>query len=234
MVAVNAALCARGRAGRTSPDDDRARHALGAEVALDELPHLAATLADEADHVDLVRRRAGDHAQQGRLADARTGEDAEALADAAGHERVERPDAERHALGDAGTLERVGRRASARPRAVRGGPEAVDRPAEPVQRAAEQVVGDVDAQRMAGGGHPRARADARRLAQRHQQRAAVAEADDLGRDLAAAAAGVDRADLADLRLQPGRLDDQPDEVATRPYAVQIGGWIAAWRSDQII
>ena len=91
-------------------DDDRAGDALGPEVALDELAHLAATLADEADHVDVGRRRAGDHAQQRRLADAGAGEDAEALAAAARHQRVQRAHAERHALDDARALERIRRR----------------------------------------------------------------------------------------------------------------------------
>ncbi len=104
----------RGLVGRRD-DHDRAGHALGAEVALDELAHLAAALADEADHVDVGRRRAGDHAQQRRLADAGAGEDAEALAAAAGDERVERAHAERDALGDA--------------RARRAGPAAAPRPA---------------------------------------------------------------------------------------------------------
>ncbi len=166
-------------------DHDRAGHALGPEVALDELAHLAATLADQADDVDVGGRRAGDHAQQRRLADAGAGEDAEPLAAAARHERVERADAERDALVDARALQRIGRRrlhvARATPSATADRPEAVDRTAEAVERAAEQIVGDVDAQRATGRAHARARADARRLAERHQQRAAGAEADHLGR-----------------------------------------------------
>ena len=51
-----------------------------------------------------------------------------------------------------------------------------------------------------------------RVAQRHQQRAAGAEADHLGGHLGAAAAGLDRADLADRRLEAGGLDDQADQV----------------------
>ena len=97
--------------------------------------------------------RAGDHAQQGGLADARAGEDAQALAAAARHERVERAHAERDALVDARAHERVGRgglrgaRADAAVRAERAEP--VERAAEPVQRAAEQRVGDLDAERAA-------------------------------------------------------------------------------------
>ena len=80
-------------------DHDRVRERV-AEVALDELAHLAAALADQRDHVDLGRGRAGDHAQQRGLADARAGEDAEALAAAARDKRVERADAEADAVGD--------------------------------------------------------------------------------------------------------------------------------------
>ena len=125
---------------------DRARQALGAEVAVDELEHLAAALADEADHVDLVGGRAGDHAQQRRLADAGAGEDAEALAAPARDQRVERAHAERHAVVDARARKRDrGGAASAGRHCESGiGSLAVERSAEAVQRAAEQGVADVD------------------------------------------------------------------------------------------
>ena len=112
-----------------------------------------------------------------------------------------------------GRDKRIGRRGLGRaPLRVRDRALAVQRAAEAVQRAAEQRVGDVDLQRLAGGDHARARADARGLAQRHQQRAAGAEADDLGGHGRAAAAGLDRAHLADLGLEAGGLDDQADQV----------------------
>ena len=61
------------------------------------------------------------------------------------------------------------------------------------------------------------------LAERHQQRAAGAEADDLGGHGGAAAAGLDRAHLADLGLEAGGLDDQTDQVDDAAgAAVQIG------------
>ena len=80
-------------------DDDRAGQALGAEVVLEELADLAATLADQRDHGDLGVGAAGDHRQQAGLADAGAGEDAEALAAAARRQRVEGADAERRAAG---------------------------------------------------------------------------------------------------------------------------------------
>ena len=76
-------------------DDDRAGEALGAEVALEELADLTAALADEGEHGDLGVGAAGDHRQQARLADAGAGEDAHALAAAAGDQGVEGPHAER-------------------------------------------------------------------------------------------------------------------------------------------
>jgi len=208
-------------------DDHRALHAVRPEVALHELAHLAPALADQADHVDLRRRRSGDHPEQRRLADAGAREDAEPLAAAAGDERVERPYAERHALVDARALERVGRRrlrgAHPSPVLAADRPEPVDRAAEPIQRAAEQPIGHLDGERAPARGHARPGPDAGRVAQRHQQRPARAEADDLGGHGGAAAPGLDRAHLADLGLQPGGLDDQADQVAHPPVPpVEVG------------
>ena len=50
---------------------------------------LAAALADQRDHVDVGVRVARDHAEQGRLADAGAGEDADALAPAERQEAVD-------------------------------------------------------------------------------------------------------------------------------------------------
>ena len=61
----------------------RARQPLGAEVVLDELAHLAAALADQADHDHVGLGVAGHHAEQRALADAGAGEQADALAAAA-------------------------------------------------------------------------------------------------------------------------------------------------------
>ena len=61
------------------------------------------------------------------------------------------------------------------------------------------------------------------LAERHQQRAAAAEADDLGGNLRPVATLADHADLADLDLHPGGLDDQPDQVADATDAARKVG-----------
>src|SRR3954449_7460067 len=81
------------------------------EVPLAAHAHLPTTLADQADHVDVGGRRAGDHAQQRRLAHAGAGEDPQALAAPARDHPVERADAEPDALADARAIERIGRRA---------------------------------------------------------------------------------------------------------------------------
>ena len=100
---------------------------------------------------------------------------------------------------------------------------AVERTAETVEHATEQRLADVDLERLAGGDDLRARADARGLAERHQQRAAGPEADDLGGHGGAAAAGLDRAHLTDLGLEAGGLGDQPDQVDhAAGAAVQVG------------
>ena len=95
-------------------DDDGAGQALGAEVVLEELADLAATLADQGDHRDLGVGAAGDHREQARLADAGAGHDADALAAAARRERVQGAYAEAELVVD--------------PRAGQGGRGAVGRP----------------------------------------------------------------------------------------------------------
>ena len=61
------------------------------------------------------------------------------------------------------------------------------------------------------------------LAERHQQRAPAAEADDLGGDRRPPPLVADQADLADLDLEAGRLDDQSDQVAdTAAAAREVG------------
>ncbi len=65
-----------------------------AEVVLKELLHLAAALADQPDHRNVGLDVAGEHRQQHRFAHAGAGENAHALAAAAGREGIERPHAE--------------------------------------------------------------------------------------------------------------------------------------------
>jgi hypothetical protein len=78
---------------RGGDDDDGAAAAGRVEVFFEELAHFAAAFADEGDDVDIGLGLAGDHAEEGGLADAAAGEDAEALAAAAGGEGVDGFDA---------------------------------------------------------------------------------------------------------------------------------------------
>ena len=91
---------------------------------------------------------------------------------------------------------------------------AVERPAEPVDHAAEQLRPDRDAERRSRSAPPACRVRCR------QARPAASAA--CGRrgsrpprsaTAGCAAAVADQADLADLGLEAGRLDDQADQVA---------------------
>ena len=61
------------------------------------------------------------------------------------------------------------------------------------------------------------------LAERHQQRSSAAEPDDLSRDPRSATTVADHAHLADLDLEPGRFDDQADQVADAAATVREVG-----------
>jgi len=172
----------QGRLVRRRHDHDRMRQRVP-EVALDELADLAASLANQSDHVDLGRSRPRDHAHQRRLPDAGAGEDAEALAPAARNQGVERADAEAHPVADPGSGQRI-RRCAGRvpPRDPRRRVEAIQRNPEAVDHAPQQRLADRHAERPARRVHTRARADPVELAERHEQRAPAAEPDDLGRN----------------------------------------------------
>ena len=89
--------------GLSSPVETTAtaRARLVAQRVLQELAHLAAALADQRDHHRVELRRAGEHREQRRLADARAGEDADALAGAERREEVDDPHAGPDRLGHA-------------------------------------------------------------------------------------------------------------------------------------
>ena len=179
-------------------DDDAARQAVLAQVLGDEFLHLAAALADQADDVDVDRHVARQHRHQHRLADAGAGEDAHALAAAAGQEGVDRADAEIDLAADA-AARMGGRRVVADRDADLAGeqrPLAVDRLAQRIDDAAEPAL--VREHLRLAFRHFRlaAEPDAVQVAERHQERAAVAEADDLARN-APSGAGDDRAAAAD-------------------------------------
>ena len=107
----------------------RAGEAGVAEIVLQEFLHLAAAFADQPDHRDVGRHVARQHRQQHRFADAGAGENAHALAAAAGQEGIERAHAEIERRADPAAGMRQRRRVAER---IRRWPEqqrtlAVDR-----------------------------------------------------------------------------------------------------------
>jgi hypothetical protein len=70
-------------------DHHRTGHALRPEHVLDEMPHLAPALADQAEHDGVGLDAAGEVGEERRLADARAREDADALAAGEGKDGVE-------------------------------------------------------------------------------------------------------------------------------------------------
>ena len=145
-----------------------------------------------------------------------------------GHERVERAHAERRAARSirgaaSGDGRRAGRRRAARPPSSRA-PPSIGRPRPSSTRpsSSSPTRHAERARRSASTGVPGA--DAAHLAERHQQRAAVAEADHLGRDRRR---GCGRPtivhELADLGAQAGGLDDEADQVRdAAAAALQVG------------
>ncbi|MNE13178.1 hypothetical protein D3C80_1060050 [compost metagenome] len=167
---------------RGGDDDDGALQALFAQGLLDELADLAAPLADQADDHDVAGGLLGQHGQQHRLAHARTGEDAQALAPAGGGEDVHRADAQVQPLAHPTARMGRGRRGAQgigdgalrqRPQAVDGQAEGVDDAAQPGGGGAH-AGGGVDDADVGAGGHALDRAEG------HQQGLGVAETDDLG------------------------------------------------------
>jgi hypothetical protein len=182
-----------------------------AEVVLQELLHLAATLADKTDHGHVGSREAGHHRQKHRLADPRSGEDAHALAAARGQEGVDGADAEVERFGDAAPgmrRRRVGaegmqRRARLqRPFAVDRLAEGVDHAAEPRRRGPHPVEARADVRRAAAAHTPQA-------AERHGEGSVARETDHLAGHHAAVDLDVDAPAEMHGRHRAGDLDEEP-------------------------
>src|SRR5262249_255930 len=167
----------------------------------EEVLHLTATLADQSDDDNVGVCVARHHAEQGRLADARAGEDAHALAAAEIEESIHGAHADVELLTDAAPekgrrwarAQRVGegagpQRAWSRKRAA----QAVTRPAEP---AAVRPPRDTPVEHDDRASH----ADAAEILIGHEQAAPVADADDFAQHLLSAA-GLDRAAVADREM----------------------------------
>src|SRR5437879_6549112 len=168
---------------RGGDHDDRTCQALGTEVTLDELPHLAPTLADERDDVDrgggMTRQAAEEHA----LADSAPREDAGALAAPDRQESVEDAQAGLERLSDPPAFHDGWWKAM--DRSLRGGGNRaapVERTAEAVHDAAEQRLADGGGLRTPRRPHRSAGTDARDLAEWHQHQAPLTKPDDLRGD----------------------------------------------------
>ncbi len=133
-----ASVCVRGLAAHQrrlvgGRDHDHGAGETGfAQIVLEELLHLAAALADEADDGDVGGDVTREHGQQHRFADAGAGEDAQTLAATAGQKGIERADAEIERGADPAARVRQRRRIAERiwRRAVEQRALAVDRLAE--------------------------------------------------------------------------------------------------------
>ena len=185
-----------------------------------QLLHLATAFADKADHRDVRIDIARQHRQQYRLTDAGTGEDAHALAAAAGQEGIECADPEIERF--AHPLARIRRRRCISERHWRGAlfqrslsvdrfPHRVEDAAEPGRRRPHLACGV--------GDHGAATtAHAFETGKRHHHGIAAGEADHLARNEARASsfdynAGADRHGV-------NRTDDL-DHQAADPYDAAI-------------
>ena len=149
---------------------------------------------------------AGDAGHQHALADAGTGKDPHALAEPAGQQAVDGADAGADRLADGFAIQRQNR--SAVDSAGFGGrhrAEAVDRPAESIEQSAQQFFGTADAR---GGGDILDAVAARDTGgggEGHEERAIVAETDDLG-GAAAAAEARDATEATEGKREANRFD----------------------------
>ena len=119
-------------------DHRHRRSAIVAERVVEELAHFPAALADQRDDDGVELRRAGEHGQQRRLADAGAGEYADALSEAERREQVDNPNAGADRRRDARAAQRGRRIGVERRRLIAEGElaAAVERPAERVDHAA--------------------------------------------------------------------------------------------------
>ena len=208
----------RGRA-----NDHRLFHALLTERLLDEVLHLATTLADQtADH-DLRLAVASDLPHQRRLADARAGEESDTLAEPDRQQPVDRAHAKGEVLGDPISGHRLRRISFDRPRLESAALDriAIERFAKPAQHSAEERFTAADFEGSARRDHLRVGSDTDRRSHRHQEHIAVAKPDDLGFEHAAGAVDLDQ--LTDAHAGHRRLDHQTGQLDhASPNAGQLG------------
>ena len=210
---LRAAQALERRRVRRRGDDHRTAATFLAQRVLDELLHFAAAFPDQPHHHHVGVGVFGHHAQQGGLAHAGAGEQAQALAAADGEQRVDRAHA-----GVQRSVDRLARHRVDRLGLERGLFAAVQR-AGAVQRqavgadhAAEQARAHRQAATARARAHPRIRQHAMHVADRHQQQALVGEADHLGIERGAVG-GVDQAARTQRGLATFGLQGEADHPA---------------------
>ncbi|MCY1281642.1 hypothetical protein D9M70_304540 [compost metagenome] len=198
----------------------------------EELLHLAATLADQPDHHDIGLGLPGDHAQQHALADAATGEQADALALADGEHGVDGAHADVQRLLHRAALERVdGRQLGGQRVAAAELAEVVERLAEAVDHPAEPGLVDLQARLVARREYPRAGHQPDRLLERHQVGDLAVEADHLGFQHAAVGQ-LDVAALAGQALAAEAFQQQPGNPRQAP--ADLGQLHAVERAQRLV
>ena len=167
-------------------------------------------------------------AEQRALADAAAAEDADALALAAGQQRVDGADAGDQRLRDVLAVERVGGgsvQAVGIAQLRSAGPPSIGLPKPSITRPSRPGPTSTRASSTARR-HGIAQLQAVDFLQRHGEHAPVAEADHLGAN-APAAGGLDLAKIADGHARAARFDQQADHLghlarpAQRRDAVQL-------------
>ncbi len=213
---IGAAHAYQGRLVARRHHDHRFSEPLRLQVLLDELAQLAAALSDQGDHVDVRLGVAGDHAEEGRLADAGAGHDADPLTFAAGQKPVDGADAEVQRLPDRAALHRVHRKRVDRV-LVDGldGPLVVDGVAQAVDDPPEKGRSHPQGRLLAADRDDAAKPHPPEFPQRHEQGLVLAEADHLG-GYGGVPLGVHLADAADRGLRAEPLDHEPHHLGHLP------------------
>ena len=162
-------------------DHDGAGETFLTQRVLDELAYFTTALTEQRDHVHIGLRVARNHTEHGRLADAGTGEDADALATTDREQSVDRAHARFHRTVD--RVAREGIRRFGGERDALHGVElalAVDRMTEAVQHAPQQSGPDIHTERTAERLHAGAGMQAVEFTEGHEQHAALVESHHLG------------------------------------------------------
>ncbi len=167
-----------------------------AERMLEELAHLAASLTDERDDDDVRCGPSGDRAEQRALAHAGSREETDALALTHRQQAVEDAHARGQRPAHRSPIERARRICvHGNDRACLDGSATVDGSTEPIDDAAEERLGGAHREATAGRLDLVVGTHARQRAERHPDRLAPLEADDLtGERLAST---LDRDDVTD-------------------------------------